>query len=117
MMNTEEEQKIIKYLIEKVTKGVRKQIKGYVKNITNQVDRRASYVGLIKDDFELLYEKSKNLRADFTALELMINEGRQNKKLMCDIHEVINDVNNRMIDLELLRCELTNIVKINKLKE
>lgn len=115
-MDKEEETKLIGFLVEKVTKGVRKQIKGYEKEINEHIDRQVLGIKYEKEEFEALYEQSKNIRCDFHALEDMIEEGKNQRKNVILIKDCINQANNRLLDMNMLHDEMQNLYNFLKME-
>ena len=109
-----DQDKFIAYLVEKVTKGVRKQIKGYVQHIQEEINYSKQRIDYSLKDFENVYNRSKAIRADFEAFELLLDEGLKQKKLWIEIKRMLEETNNKLMDMNFLRIELENQLKAIK---
>lgn len=109
-----DQDKFIAYLVEKVTKGVRKQIRGYVQNIQNEINSTKQRVDYSLADFKDIYDRSKRIRADFEAFEIMLDEGLKQKKLWIESKKMIEETNDKLMDMNFLKIELENQLKAIK---
>lgn len=96
----------ISYFVEKITKGVKKQIKGYVKNIQDEIAWSARRVEHSVSDFNVLVQKTTHIRKDFEAIDFMIKESADNKRLFLEMKILYQDMRNELIDLRLLETEI-----------
>jgi len=111
-MNEELTEKFISYCVEKVTKGVRRQIKGYVKDIQNDIGWSAKRIESLVSDFNSLLERTKYIRKDFEAIDLMLKESSEHKKLLMEMKILHNELRDKFMDFELLIIEMKQEKKI-----
>jgi hypothetical protein len=114
MKMLEDKEKIIAFLVEKSVKGIKKQLKGYTNDIKSEIFRESLSVKHRKEDFERLLSGAKKIRCDFSALELMIDEGKRNHKLMIEMKELYNEMRNELMNMKLTLIEIRNNEKIKK---
>lgn len=96
----------ISYFVEKITKGVKKQIKGYVKNIQDEIAWSVRRVEHSVSDFNSLMERTKHIRKDFEAIDFMLKESADNKRLFLEMKILYQEMRNELIDLRLLETEI-----------
>jgi len=113
-MIEEDHSVLIAFLVEKTMKGVRKQMNGFVKDITDAVNNSVQRVKYLSSEFESDVDRAEKIRADFHALELIIDEGKINRKLFVDMEIMLSQANNRLTDLNFLRIENENQLKLMK---
>lgn len=109
-------EKLIAYCVNKVTKGVRKQIKGYVKNIQNDISSSIKRIEYLVADFNGLLERTKYIRKDFEAVDMMLKESCDHKKMLLEMKILHNELRNKFIDFELLIIEMKQQNKIREMK-
>jgi hypothetical protein len=112
---------LIPYMVEKITKGVKKQLKGYVSRTQNEiedfcsnVERRINY--RVKE-FERLIEIGSKMEKDWAAVERMLRTNERNEKLFFDMQQIHNDLSNELMDIKLLHKEISNYIKLNKITQ
>jgi len=96
---------LIPFLVEKVTKGVKKQIKGCVRNIQNQIESHAHSVKYEAKRLEGVINNANKIQ-DWSAVSVMIQEHAQNKKLMYEMNKIHEDIRNEFLDIKLLLNEV-----------
>lgn len=114
-MNENEKQELIGYLVEKVTKGVRKQLKGYIAQTIETIEQSERNIKFLVEDYEITYQKTKSLRKEFYDYELLINEGKEQKKILHWIIESHNEIKDKMMDINFLKIEIENQLKLLKM--
>ncbi len=115
-MTDDEKQELIRYLVEKVTKGVRKQLKGYVSQTVEIVSQEQSHIKYLCEDFERTYKETRELRREFYDYEIMINEGREQKKILHEILEMHNEIRNKMMDIHFLKIQVEQQLELIKME-
>ena len=93
----------ISYFVEKITKGVKKQIKGYIQN---EIAWSARRVENSVSDFNVLVQKTTHIRKDFEAIDFMLKESADNKKLFLEMKILYQEMRNELIDIRLLETEI-----------
>lgn len=106
MDETVVEVKLIPFLIEKITKGVRKQLRGYVQHTQEEIMWSKRHVDNRIDDFERLMKTAFDMKKDWLAVEMMLREHEQNKKLILEMRMLHEEVRNQLMDMTLLTIEL-----------
>jgi hypothetical protein len=97
---------LIPTLVEKITKGVRKQLRGYVQQTKDEIDNYRKSIEYRTREFEHLVKISQTLHKDWYAVEAMINETKQNKKLIYDMQVAFSKTCDELIDMKLLNIEM-----------
>lgn len=97
---------IIAHLVEKTMKGVKKQMRGYVQQTRQEIEWSVRSIDSRIDDFERLIKTSIDMRKDWAAVEMMLREHEQNKKLMLEMRMLHEEVRNQLMDMTLLTIEL-----------
>ena len=116
MIIDNEKQELIRYLVEKVTKGVKKQLKGYVTQAVETIEQNKKNIKFLCDDYERTYQKTKLLRKEFYDYEIMINEGREQKKILHDMVQMHNEIRNKLMDINFLKIEVEQQLELIKIK-
>lgn len=98
--------RVIAYLVEKSVKGIKKQLHGYVQKIQWSIAAERDYMEAYIQEFKRVIEKSRRERQDFAAFDLMLDEGKRQAKMMLEMREMLNIINNRMFDLEQLSIQV-----------
>ncbi len=106
----------INYFVEKITKGVRKQIKGYVVSIQNEIGWSVRRIESLVSDFNSLIDRTKYIRKDFEAIDLMLRESAFQKKLLLEMKNLHNELRDKFMDFQLLEIELKQKLEISKSK-
>jgi ribosomal protein S17E len=109
--------KIIPFLVEKITKGVRKQLCGYTKKIKEEIKWSELFVKTHVDEFKQLLDKSWNLKKDWRAIEMMIQENEHNKKIVYEMQLLNQQIRDEFMDLKLLNIEMQQKLKIREVME
>jgi hypothetical protein len=102
---------IIAHLVEKTMKGVRKQMRGYVREIKEEIEWSKVRITSSIKDFEELLKISKDIRKDWAAVESMLREHEQHKKLMFEMRELHEELRNELMDMKLLNIEMKQHLK------
>lgn len=105
-MLAEEKNRLISYLVEKVTKGVRKQIKGYVNHIQEQIDWAKSSVDARIEEFDRLCEINRKMQKDWESVEIMLDESARMRKMISEMRVLHEETRNELMDMHLLNIEL-----------
>jgi len=104
--------KIIPYLVEKITKGVRKQLRGYTKQIKDEIKWSELFVKTQVDEFKRLVQQSLDLKKDWQAVKIMIHENEQNKKLLYQMFQINQELQDEFMDMKLLNIEMKQKLQI-----
>jgi len=97
--------KLIAFLVEKTTKGVRKQLKGFTTQIKNEIDYYAHRIKHEREEFERLVEATQRIRRDLSAIEMMIDETKRQSRLLAEMKVCYSDMKNEMMDMQLSMVE------------
>jgi len=111
MSEISHEVKLIPFLVEKITKGIKKQMRGYVREIKEEIEWSKVRITSSIKDFEELLKISKDIRKDWAAVESMLREHEQHKKLMFEMRELHEELRNELMDMKLLNIEMKQHLK------
>jgi len=105
------EVKLIPTLVEKITKGVRRQLRGYVQQTQERIECSKRSIDSRITEFERLVKITRDMQKDWYAVELMLRENESNKKLIYEIKVLYGEVRNELMDMKLLNVDLQQKLK------
>lgn len=104
-------QELIGYVVEKTMKGVRKQLKGYVGQTENKIERSLNHLNNRVHYFEQLYKTATKIIGDIEAFDQMLTESKKQKIMIAELKSTHTQIKNELMDLKLLKIELENKAK------
>ena len=102
-------------LVEKITKGVKKQIKGYVKSIQEEIGYSVLRIESLTQDFNSLIDRTKYIRKYFESIDLMLSESADHKKMLVEMKNLHNEMRDKFMDFQLLEIEMKQKLKMDKI--
>lgn len=113
----DDENKLIAYLVEKVTKGVRKQLKGYVQRTQEDIEWSKRSVDSRIEEFNRLCEINRDMQKEWEVVKIMLEENARMKKMIAEMRILHEQVRNELMDMRLFQVELKQELKVHMLSQ
>lgn len=114
-MTKDTESIMIGNLVEKITKGVRKQLRGCTTAIKEDLQSEYAMIQYKLQDWKMSLHTVELIRKDFYAVELMMKENAEYKKLYHEMRELHQQARDELIDLRLTHIKIKQDMELMKI--